>query len=177
MHDDSAVEPGEDVGRVGVRVACMDDDGLAELGRELELRLEEAALPVARRAVAEVIEARLPHCHRSIVLGEVAQLVDAVRLRVAGLMRVDAERGEHLLVAVGQLERRSARVDAGAHGHDLLDADRACPADQRRRPVRTRVEVCVGVDHSGAAARASIRASSSGTTTSGSSFLNSGLGF
>ena len=177
MHDDRAVEPGEHGGGVGVRVACMDDDGLAELGRELELRLEEAALPVARRAVAEVIEARLPHCDHSIVLGEVAQLADAIRLRVAGLVRVDAESGEHLLVELGQLERRSARVDAGAHGHDLLDADRACSPDQRRRPVRTRVEVCVGVDHSDVAARASIRASSSATTTSGSSFLNSGRGF
>ena len=177
VHDDRAVEAREDGGRVGVRFACVDDDRLAEIGRELELRLEELALPFARRAVAEVIESRLPHGDRTIVLREVAQILDAVCLRVAGLMRIDADRGEHLLVQFGELEGDAARVDAGAHGHDPLDARRARAPDERRRPVRARVEVCVGVDHSDAAARASIRASSSGTTTSGSSFLNRGRGF
>jgi hypothetical protein len=156
----------------------VDHDRLAEVGRELELCLEEPALTVARRAVAEVVETGLPHRHRALVLGELAELVDAIRLGVAGLVRVDADRGEDLLVQLGQLERGAARVDSGAHGDDPIDARRSRPPDQRRRPVSARVEVRVRVDHSSvSAARCLIRSSSAGTTTSGSSFLKSGRGF
>ena len=69
MHDDRAVEAGDHVGRVCVRIARNDDDGLAELGGELELRLEEAALLVARARSWEVTEARLPMATARIVLG------------------------------------------------------------------------------------------------------------
>ena len=65
------------------------------------------------------------------MLGELSQLVDPIRLRVAGLVRVDADRDEHLLVQLCQLECRAGRVDAGAHRDDPLDTCRARPPDQR----------------------------------------------
>ena len=92
-------------------------------------------------------------------------------------MRVDAERCEDLFVELRELERRPARLDPGADGHDPVDADGAGAADQRGRTVGAGVEVRVGVDHSVAAACSCILASSSDTTVSGSSFLKSGRGF
>ena len=71
MHDDGAVEAGEDVGRIRVRVASVDDDRLAELRREVELRLEQLPLSVARAAVTEVVEPGLPHGDRLVVLEQV----------------------------------------------------------------------------------------------------------
>ena len=90
----------------------MDDDRLAQLARQLELGLEQALLPVRRRVVAEEIESRLPHRDRLVVLKQIAQLVDAVRLAPAGLVRVDAERRERLVMPLGERERRPARLDA-----------------------------------------------------------------
>ena len=169
-------KPAQHVGGVGFGVARVDDDRLAELGRELELRLEELPLAIARRPVAEVVEPGLPHGDRLLVLEQLAELVDPACLGIAGLVRVDPEGGEHLLVELGELERGPRRLDPRADGDDPVDAGRARAADQRRRAVRARIEVRVGVDHS-SAARFCIRSSSAGTTTSGSSFLKSGFGF
>jgi hypothetical protein len=106
VHDDGAGEAAEHVGGVRFRVARVDDDRLAELGRDFELGLEEVALPVAGSPVAEVVEPGLPHRDRFVVLQQLAELVDPTRLGVVRLVRVDAEHGEHLFVELGELERR-----------------------------------------------------------------------
>ena len=70
-------------------------------------------------------------------------------------------------------ERRPARLDAGADRDDARDTGRPGALDERGdRPV-ARVEMRVRVGH---AAAASIRASSSSTTRSASSFTKSGRG-
>ena len=169
-------KPAEHVGSVGLRVARVDDDRLAELGRDLELSLEELPLAITGRPVAEIVEPGLPHRDRLLVLEQLAEVLDPACLGIARLVRVDPEHGEHLLVELGELERGPRRLDSRADGDDPVDPGRARAPDERRRPVRARVEVRVGVDHS-SAARFFMRSSSSGTTTSGSSFLKSGLGF
>src|SRR5436309_9684810 len=79
MKDDGAVEAVEAgegvlVGRTGV-----DDDGFAELARELELTLEERALRSSRRVVAEVVETRLPNGDRAAVTEQTSKLVEIGR--------------------------------------------------------------------------------------------------
>ena len=84
----------------------MDHDRLAELGCELELRVEEAALGVAGRVVAEVVEARLADGDGPRMREELAQLVEPSGFGAAGLVRMDAERGER--------RRRAASASASA---------------------------------------------------------------
>ena len=78
--------------RVVVGGARVDDDRqLAELGCELELRLEEPPLRVARRVVAVVVEAGLADGDDASDARAARELGER-RRRVAGLVRVDAER-------------------------------------------------------------------------------------
>ncbi len=108
----------------------MDHDRLAELRGELELRVEEPPLPLARRPVAKVVEPRFADRNRPFALEELTQLADARGLGIAGLVRVDAERGEHLLVQLRELERRAARLDARADRDDPIDSRRPSTADE-----------------------------------------------
>ena len=179
MHDDRAVEAGEDVGRVGVRVARVDDDGLAELGRELELRLEEAALPVARRVVAEVVEAGLPDCDRSVVL---EQARAARRRATPRRRRPDA--GRCRARRTPPRGGRRARAPLGTSRCPVPTVTiRSTPAARARRISAdgrsAHASRCAWVSITPAARRP---APASGRAPrrrrcSGSSFLNSGLGF
>ena len=130
MHDDGAVEACQRVRRVPVGLARVDHDRLAELRGELELCIEEPPLPLPRRPVAEVVEARLADRDRSLVLEELTQLAETGGFTVAGLVRVDAECGEDLLVQVRELERRPARLDARSDRDDPVDSRRTGAADE-----------------------------------------------
>ena len=103
---------------------------------------------------------------------ELAELGEALGLRLRGLVRVDPQRGMHALMTLGDRQRRPARLDAGADRDDSGDAGCLCPLDQGRSRLVARVEMRVRVGH--AAVAASIRASSSATTCSESSFAKSG---
>ena len=105
---------------------------------------------------------------------KLAKLVDPFRLGIRRLMRVDAESREHTVVRIGERERGAAGLDPGSDRDDPRDSGFARPLDERRGRLGARVEVRVRVGHAGAAA--SIRASSSATTCSGSSFAKSGRG-
>ena len=151
--------------RVLVGVAGVDDDRLAELGGDLELRFEEALLVVVRGVLAEVVEARLADRDRARVAEQVAKLVEAVRVGLVRVVRVDAEDGVDAVVLLGERERLVRARDAGGDGDHAVDADGAGSLEGLGCLVG--VEVRVGVDHA--------RPSSSSTTES-SSFLNSGVG-
>jgi len=84
----------------------------AELTRQLELVGEELALPVARRVVAVEVEAGLADGDRALVGEQLAELVEAVRIFVGSLVRMDAERGPDSWVRVGDRERLAAGLDA-----------------------------------------------------------------
>ena len=90
------------VGRPGV-----DDDGLAELGSQRELGLEETKLRVVRRVVAVVVEPGLADRDRAVVDEQLTELVEPLRVRVSRVVRMDAEGGVDTVLGVGELERRS----------------------------------------------------------------------
>ena len=90
-----------------------------------------------------------------------------------GLVRVDAEDREHLVVPVGELERATAAGDVGADREDPRHAGVARPRDDVASVVVERVEVRVRVDH--ALPLHAERASSS-AAVSGGSLRKSGFG-
>ena len=150
---------------VVVGVARVDHDRLAELGRDLELGFEEAALVVVRRVLAEVVEAGLADRDGARVREQVAQLVEPVRVGLVGVVRVDAESGVDAVVLLGKRERLVAARDARRDGDHAVDADGARPLEDLGCVVG--IEMRVSVDHA--------RPSSS-STTDASSFLKSGTG-
>ena len=79
--------------------------GFAELGRELELRLEQAPLVVARGVLAEVVEAGLADRDGALVCEQLAQLVEAVGVGLVRVVRMDAEARVDAVVLLGERER------------------------------------------------------------------------
>ena len=150
----------------------MDDERLAELGGEVGLRAEELRLALARRVVAEVVEPGLADGDGLRMREQLAERVEVGLL--PGLVRMDPERRRDAFLALRDREGRAARVEARADRDDARDARGPRPVERTGR-VLERVEVRVRVDHSAPAA-ASIRASSSATTCSGSSLRKSGRG-
>ena len=117
-----AGERSESSGRLVVRFAIVDDDGEAELVGQGELCVEEAALLLRCREATDRVEAGLAHRDRLRMSQELAELGEALGLGLRGLVRVDPEGGMHALVALGDRERRPARLDAGADRDDSGDA-------------------------------------------------------
>ena len=136
MEDDGAVEGGERTRRLVLRGPRVDDDRLAELQGQGQLPLEELALSFVRGIVAVEVEAGLTYRDRALVSQQLAQLGEASRVLVAGLVRVDPEGRVHLLVLVREGERRAARGDSRANGDDPRDACVLRAPDERRGTVR-----------------------------------------
>ena len=61
---------------------------------------------------------------------------------------MEADRGEDLVVRLGQRDRRAARLQVGADGHAALDAGRPCSRQYAVDVGQQHgvVEVCVGVE-------------------------------
>ena len=125
VEDDGAAEPGEHRRGLGDDGTSVNHERQAELVGERDLRLEEPVLLRERRVVVVVVEPRLAHRHSLRVREQGTELADALRFRRRGLVGIDAERREHAVVRRRELERRPARVDAGA--------DRDDPRRPRRR--------------------------------------------
>ena len=150
------VEAGERGERVLVGGARVDDDRLAELGGELELRLEEAPLRVVRRVVAEVVEPRLADGDGALVRRAArASSSRRSRVRAAGVVRVDAE--------ARRRRRRARSASASASrapamrrrdGDHAVDTGRPRAGEHLGRLVG--VEVRVRVDHARASSSSTI---------------------
>jgi hypothetical protein len=124
----------------------VDDDRLARFLGEPRLGLEEIELAIMWRVVAEVVEPRFPDGHRFGVVEQRCELLDVCARRPPRLMRVEAERDEDAVFAVGELERFATR------GERRSDRDHPCHAGRPRslecmRRVLDRVQVRVRVDH------------------------------
>ena len=94
-------------GRLLAGLAAVDDDGLAELVGEGELRVEERR--AARTAVASAVvavEPRLADGDRARMPEQLAQLVDPRRVRRRRLVRIDPERSEDACVRAPQSRAR-----------------------------------------------------------------------
>ena len=174
VEDDRAAERLERARGLVVGLAVVDHDRELELVRERELRVEQPALLLGGRVPANGVEPGLADGDRLGMREQLAELVDALRLRRRGLMRIDAERRVDAVVRLGDRERSATRVDPGADRDDPRHAGLARPLDEGRCVLLARVEMRVRVGH--CAEAASIRSSSSATTASGSSLAKSGAG-
>ena len=127
----------------------VDDERSTELDGDRDLRTEQVELPGAGRVVPVVVQPRLADCHR---LGAFEENVKLVELGDGQPGPPDADgcpaRRQRPSLARGDGERRTARFDAGADGHDPLDAGRSASLDELVRGQVAGVEVRVGVDHS-----------------------------
>src|SRR5215211_6620240 len=94
VQDDGALEAFERLRRLVRGRARMNDDGFAELGRQLEVALEELALAVMRRVVAVEVEPGLADRDGALVAEELAELVEVLRVLLGSLMGMDPKRGE-----------------------------------------------------------------------------------
>ena len=89
--------------------------GLPSSAASSSCRVEEAALRVVRRVVAEVVEAGLADGDGALVGEQVAQLVEPLGLGAAGFVRVDAERRVDAVVLRRRARARcAARLDASS---------------------------------------------------------------
>ena len=174
MQDDGAGEGLERGRGLLVGLTVVDHDGEPALLCELELCVEQAPLLDRRRIPANRVEPGLADRDRLRMGEQLAQLVESSGFGGAGLVRIDAERCEHAVVRVGDGECGATGLDAGTDGHDPGDSRLVRAPDERRGRLVARVEVRVRVGH--ATVAASIRASSSSTTRSGSSLAKSGFG-
>ena len=144
--------------RVVVGRARVDDERLAELAREADVRGERALLVGARRVVAVVVEAGLADRGAARVAGELAQLVRdrvGVARRVVGVV---ADGEPHLGVRLGGGLRAAAALRVGADREDPRDAGLRRGGDDLGVGAGRRVEVGVAVDHGavGVAGRAAL---------------------
>src|SRR5204862_737016 len=124
------------------------DDRHAELGGEGELALEQHALRLARRVVAEVVEAGLADRDRTVVAEQAPQLAE-----ICGRARfvwMDAEAGIDPFVS-GRQRERFGRLGHGGGDDDHSVDTRAARTIEHRRGLGG-IEVRVGVDHAGAGA-------------------------
>ena len=176
MHDDGAVEAGERVGRVAVRFARVDHDGLAELGRELRAARRRAS------AAGRAARSRGSSRDRSPRRRRRARGRAARAARRSASSSWSAAWCGSMPSAAKTSSCRSASSSAarhesmpGADGDDPVDAGCARPADERGRDGRRTRRGARGC-RSRRRGRSCIRASSSATTCSGSSFVKSGRG-
>ena len=151
MQDDLAGEIRQHARCFVVGVPAVDHHGLPELGGELELGREDAALLVVRRVVPEEVEPDLADGNG------VGRDDRAWILPVRRLVGMDAGRDVDARFALGDLARRACGGEARTD-RDHPPHARGAGSLQRTRGVLERIEVGVRVDHTG------------------SSFLNSGAG-
>ena len=162
MQDDRALVPVERGERVVIGGARVDDDGLVELARELELRGEDTALRVARRVVAIPVEPGFSDGDRLRMRLQAPHLVE---IALRGLVGMDADDREHVVEALGERDRLRH-----ANGEDARHACLARACDDIRGIFVERVEMRVRVDHSMPSL------ASSWAAVSGGSLRKSGVG-
>ena len=159
MQDDGAGESGERVESRPVGRPGVDDDGLAELGRQRELGLEETQLRVARRVVAVVVEPGLADRDGAVVGEQLTELVEPLRVGVSRVVRVDAEGGvDTVLGARRARARRGTSRSSVPTVIDALDAGGPGPLEHHRGRIGAGVEMRVGVNHRRGQRRPSARA-------------------
>ena len=132
MQDDGAGESCERVESRAVGRPGVDDDGLAELGSQRKLGLEEAQLRVVRRVVAEVVEPGLADSDRAVVAEQLTEFVEALRVGGPRVVGMDAGCREHKARIVGRaLSRESRYLERLSDANDGRRARSAGTGDYR----------------------------------------------
>src|SRR5207237_1272082 len=87
---------------------------------------------------------------RALVCEQLAQFVEALRVRLGGLVRMNAERCPDTVLAPRDRERLPAGIQPGSDGDDPLHPGLPRPSDEHLRRFHARVEVRVRVRHAAA---------------------------
>ncbi len=95
---------GKDAQHVAVRLTVVDDQRLARLLGEADVRAEPLLLHAALRPVAVIVEARLADRAHLRQTGQARDLLERAIFGAAGLVRVDRDRGSD-----GGMFRRAPR--------------------------------------------------------------------
>src|SRR5207244_2136970 len=152
-HDRHPLRPvPEDRKGVLLRLTGVDDDGQLQTPRKVDLRLERASLILARREVAEVVEAGLADRAHALVARRPLDRLDASVVEPLGLVRVAADDREDLLVGIRRRERALDRRVVDPHGRKPTHARRYRALDHLAVGRLAVVEMAVAVDHGTAAA-------------------------
>src|SRR6185437_12725957 len=155
--DDALRRPflGEDLRRLEIGVAGVDDERQAGLARRPAMGAEQRLLPRPRAVLIIEIEPGLADPHHLLMLRQRNEPGDAwVRLG-RRLVRMDADRAPHIAVALGDGAHPRKLAELGADGEQRLDAGppRACQdlAALLRRRI---IEMAMAVDqhHAGSVA-------------------------
>jgi putative intracellular protease/amidase len=139
----------QDRGEVGVRIALMQEYGLADAARELELALERAALDVARGEITVVIESALAERDDGGMRGEPLELGGKLTVELGGVVRMNTCGGKQLRgMRLGQLDRApGARAARAGHDHLYHPGGKGPRNDLRAIPVKAVVrQVYADVD-------------------------------
>src|SRR4051812_9659035 len=120
----------QDLHEARMRVARVQEERLAELESELELRHEPFLLVGMRRIVAVEVEAAFTDRDAARMNAKVAELRDRALVAVACVMRMDA-RGAVEVVAIGDLRRQPALEHGGPGDDQRRDAGGASARQDR----------------------------------------------
>ena len=132
----------QDPDKVIVCIALMQEDRLADPGREAELALEGLPLHDARRKIAVVVETAFADCHDLGCQREICKCRRTVVVEVPRMMRMNACGGKEKTVAgTSEFDSLSATSEACARDQHLHDSRRARARDHR---ITITVEAVVG---------------------------------
>src|SRR5260221_1810595 len=146
---------GEDLGRLRIGIAGVDDERQASLARRRAMAAEERFLPRPRAVLVIEIEPALADPHHLLMLRQRNEPGDAWVFLARRLMRVDADRAPDIGIALGDGAHRRELTHLGADGEQRPDP---CPprARQDRRALLRRgvIEMAMAVDehHAGSGA-------------------------
>ena len=132
---------------VVLRRTRVDHHGKLRASGQLELRLEGAALVVAGRVVAVVVEPGLADRPGARVRRGALDLLERGLVEAGALVRVASHDRDHLVVVLRRGQRVLDRRAVHPHRRQPRDARRTCPADELGNRWLARVQVAVGVDH------------------------------
>ena len=138
----------QDRGRIIVGVARMDDKRQLRYARRGDVVAEALRLRLARAVVVEVVEPRLADGHHLGMARALHDLLDRDVELLVGIMRVRADRAEHVVVRLGDPEQPVEAADAGRDRHQHPHARRL---GARNHPVEIigevrEVEMAVVID-------------------------------
>src|SRR5258708_9540803 len=146
---------GEDLGRLRIGIAGVDDERQASLARRRAMGAEERFLPRPRAVLVIEIEPALADPHHLLMLRQRNEPGDAWVFLARRLMRVDADRAPDIRIALGDGAHRRELTHLGADGEQRPDT---CPPralhDRRALIRRGVIEMAMAVDehHAGSGA-------------------------
>ena len=130
--------------------------GSAGVSGRRDMGAEHPHRDLARRVIVMVVEARLADADAFGVAGKLGELLHRNVRLLGGLMRVGADREEHVVELLGDAARPVGAGDAGRDGDHPANTSRPRPFDDPRQVLRKirKVEMAVAIgQHQGSRVR------------------------